>query len=377
MSRKLSALFVASLTAAGLAILPTTPASATAPALPSPPPCTDTTTAAVEFTLDMPGPLDAHGFYAVPSTSPVGIVVFSHGSGHSSYSWKHHLTRVAAELNVITIAVDGRGLIFNGGYKADGVTPDTDGWPVEAQAEDGIAAAKRFEAACPTATTIVNYGVSMGGNASGIIAASSEERSDGVTPLFDWWVDIEGVNNLIETYFEARAAAPSSALEIEAETGGPIETVGPAPFIERTNVLRVNDMKAAGLKGVVLVHGVDDGLVPNNQSTEMFAALNAAGIPAQFFVVTLKDDDTLANDRDTTGTGYVGKPVMVGALGEEYNSPIAGHASEMSTTHIVGMTGFERLNAIFDGAPPECSRLYWVDGQLGGAPDADDPAYAC
>jgi pimeloyl-ACP methyl ester carboxylesterase len=297
------------------------------------------------------------------------MVVFSHGYGHSSYSWKAHLARVAQRLNVITVAMDGRGLTFTGTFKSDGVTPNTSGWPVQAAADDGIAAAKLFESTCPGLGTIVNYGVSLGGNTSGIIAKTAAKRADGVTPMFDWWVDVEGVNNLVETYMEARGASPSAASDIQHETGGPIEVVGPDAYTARTNVLHTAEMKAAGLKGVVLVQGVDDGLVPYNQSQEMFDSLNAAGIAAQYFTVTLKSDES---ERETTLSQNVGK-----TTDPNYRSPLAGHASEMSTTHIVGVTGFERLDAIFGGHPPACTRVYWVDGQLGGAPTADDPAYAC
>ena len=328
--------------------------------------CTDASDGVVEFTLPVGGG-DAHGFYALPASAPQGIVLFSHGYGHSSYSWRAHLARVAASLDVIAIAVDGRGLIFNGTFKSDGVTPNTDGWPVMEAAEDGIAATSMFEAACPDADVIVNYGVSLGGNTSGIVAASNVRRADG-SPLFDWWVDIEGVNNLVETYLEASAAQPKTAREIEAQAGGTPDQQ-PEAYRLRTNVARAADMKAAGLRGVVLVQGVDDGLVPYNQSQEMFAALTAAGIPAQYFTVTLKDADS---ESETTLSNNVGRK-----LDPAYVSPLAGHASEMSTTHIVGQTGFERLDAIFAGRPPSCTRLYWVDGRLGGAPAADDPAYAC
>jgi hypothetical protein len=230
---------------------------------------------------------------------------------------------------------------------------------VAAAAEDGIKAAKEWEADCSTIDTIVNYGVSMGGNTSGIMAAAGALRADGTTPLFDWWVNVEGVNNLVETYLEARAASPSAAADIEEETGGSIEEV-PEEFLRRTNVARIADIKASGLKGAVLVHGVDDGLVPHNQSDEMFAALTAAAIPTQFFAVTLRSD---TSESGTTGTAIFVRPVD-----PTYDSPFAGHASEMSDTHIVGLTGFERLDAIFAGQPPTCTRVGVVDGQLGSTP---------
>ncbi|HEV7886704.1 MAG TPA: prolyl oligopeptidase family serine peptidase [Acidimicrobiales bacterium] len=321
-------------------------------------PCTDTDPGAVHFTLPVAGGT-AEGFYAVPDTNPVGIVVFSHGYGHSSYSWQEHAARVAASLHVIAIAMDGRGLTFLPTFKKPGV-PDTAGWPVKEAAEDGIAAAQLFQATCSTATTIVNYGVSLGGNTSGIMAAAGAKRADGTTPLFDWWIDIEGVNNLIETYMEARVALPSAAAAIEAQTGGPLES-HPDEFRARTNVLHASDMKAAGLKGVVLVQGVDDGLVPYNQSQEMFAALTAARIPTQYFTVTLKSDES---ERETTLSGAVANNVQPG-----YRSPLAGHASEMSTTHIVSKLGFQRLDAVFAGNPPACTKVAWVDGQVGSASD--------
>lgn len=326
------------------------------------PPCTDEVDTAVRFgiTVDDDARL-AEGFYAVPQTDPVGMVVFSHGYGHSSYSWQEHAARVAQELNVVAIAMDGRDLAILDTFKRPGI-PNAAGWPVKSAAEDGIAAAQAFEAACASIDTIVNYGVSMGGNTSGIMAASGAKRADGATPLFDWWVDVEGVNNLIETYMEARGADPGAAGAIEAETGGPIEEAQDA-YIQRTNVLRVQDMKDAGLKGVVLVHGVDDGLVPHNQGHEMFDALTAVGIPAQFFVVTLKSDES---ERETSLTGHA-----LGLVDPEYRSPAAGHASELSTTHIVGVTGFERLTAIFNGAPPACTRIAVVDGQVGSTPLVD------
>lgn len=330
----------------------------TVPETPTFPVCTDDVDAAVPFQIYVNGdPRPAKGIYALPATNPVGMVVFSHGWGHSSLSWQHHAARVARTLNVIAIAMDGRDLTILETFKAPGI-PNTAGWPVKTGAEDGIAAARLFEAACPTVDTVVNYGVSMGGNTSGVMAAAGAKRADGA-PLFDWWVNIEGVNNLVETYLAARAASPAARDQIERETGGPFEAKQDEYF-SRSNVRNVERMKAAGLKGVVLVHGVDDGLVPYNQAQEMFAALTAVDIPTQFFTVTLKSNQT---ERETAATGYVFNNVD-----KSYRSPLAGHASEMSTTHIVGVTGFERLDAIFAGQPPACTRVVVTDGQVGSTP---------
>jgi hypothetical protein len=325
--------------------------------------CADALDGAVRFSLPVNNQ-QATGSYALPSTKPVGIVVFSHGYGHSAQSWEHHLRRVAEQLHVVAVAMDGRGLRVVG-TKASGV-PDTRGWPVQAAAEDGIAAARYFQARCPDVKTIVNYGVSMGGNTAGIMAATLATRADGKTPLFDYWVDIEGATSMIETYLTARTLGPvngtakNAAEDIEAETGGPIEEQQDA-YAQRNVLTRAAEIKASGVKGVVLVQGVDDGLVPYNQSQEMRTALQAVGIPTQYFTVTLKSDES---ERETTLSGAV-----LGSVQADYRSPFAGHTSEMSTTHIVSLTGFERLAAIFNGAPPVCTREHVVDGQAGTAPE--------
>lgn len=325
--------------------------------------CTDTADTAIRFDIPVSGET-ATGFYALPDSAPTGLVVFSHGYGHSSYSWQHHLRRVAQELDVITIAMDYRGLTFLSTEKAPGI-PDTRGWNVTKGAEDGIAAAQYFQDECDVTGTIVNYGVSMGGNTSGLMAAAGATRADGTTPLFDYWVDIEGANAVAETYTGARILAPANAFarnaqtDIEAEMGGTFEQQ-PATYLNRSNITRAADMKAAGLKGVVLVHGVDDGLVTYDQSVTMRALLNVHGVPTQAYTVTFKSPES---ERETTATGYIGSQ-----LDPEYRSPLAGHASEMSTTHIVSVLGFERLTAIYDGAAPDCTREYVVDGERGQLP---------
>lgn len=350
---------VLSILSAGLvAVLPT---SARADGTQS---CIDNDDTAVALSLTVSGET-ATGHYSLPNSAPQGLVVFSHGYGHSSHSWKHHLRRVAAELDVIAVAMDYRGIEFLTTEKAPGV-PDTLGWDVTKGAEDGIAAAQWFDDHCNIHGPYVNYGVSMGGNTSGLMAATDADRSNG-DPLFDFWIDIEGAANVTETYTGARILAPFNAFaaqaqsDIETEMGGTFEQ-RPATYLEKSVVTRTLDMKRAGLKGVVLVHGVDDGLVTYDQSRQMQAALRAVGIDAQMNTVLLKSDES---ERETTLTGYLGTQ-----LDPTYRSPLAGHASEMSTTHIVSVTGFVRLAEIFQGRPPTCTQEYVVDGQLGTPPPA-------
>ena len=300
----------------------------------------------------------ASGFVAYPAAAPKGIVAFTHGYGHSALSWVHHLRRVARELGVVTVVMDNRGLKMLPPEKEGGL-PKSRGWNVSAGAADTIAATKLVEHCAPGGTNVM-FSVSMGGNTAGLALAEGVQRADGSGPLYDYWVDVEGATNVTETYLEARVLAPANATaanaveDITAEMGGPIESV-PQAYLDRSVVLRVDDIAASGLKGVAKVHGVDDGLVPFNQAREMVAALDANGIPVQMVNVLRR---TAESERETTATGYVG-----GQLDPNYTSPFAGHASETSTSHIVMKIAWDRLTWIYrNGYVPDCRQETVVDG---------------
>ena len=63
-------------------------------------------------------------------------------------------------------------------------------------------------------------GVSMGGNMSGLAlalaGANDITRSNG-KPLFDYWIDVEGSVNLVETYMAARGAAAAIPFAANAQ----------------------------------------------------------------------------------------------------------------------------------------------------------------
>lgn len=282
----------------------------------------------------------ASGRYALPAVdAPTQLVVMFHGNHNDSCAWRRHLQTVA-ERGAVAVAMDYTG------QRQEPV--ENYGWFVRAGAADSIAAAKFFLTRYPSIQQVFAFGVSMGGNASGIAVASPDAvRGDG-SPLFDWWVDIEGVNNLAEQYLVARLVVPvnpSAAIavqEIEEENGGTLEQV-PDRYLEISNVARAQDM--TGLKGVVLVNGLDDGLVPTIQSPEMFLALNAVGVPAHQFTVLLRGD----GESGTTATAIVAG-LLLGAAGQEYESPLAGHGWEGSDTQLVIQTGFDQLYALMDGS---------------------------
>jgi len=276
------------------------------------------------------------GRYALPATAePTQLVVMFHGNHNDSCSWRNHL-RAAAERGAVAVAMDYTG------QRQEGDVANW-GWFVREGAADSIAAARYFLERYPSITEVFAFGVSMGGNASGMAIASPDAvRADG-TPLFDYWVDVEGVNNLVEEYLIIRAVAPVNdgaavaQAEIEEEAGGSFEEA-PEQYAELTNLWRVPDMR---LKGAVVVHGVDDGLVSTSQSPEMAAALNAAGIPAHLYTVLLRGE---------AESGSTASAIVLGNFDEDYESPFAGHGWEGSDTHLVIRTGFEALWALMAGA---------------------------
>ena len=326
--------------------------------------CTDRSNVARLLTLTVKGQ-KATGRYALPSKKPTGLAVFGHGYGHTSASWAEHMKR-AAKRGVIAVTMDYRGLKISPDTDKDGL-PESRGWNAMAGAEDLIAAAQWFENACSSIKKIVLMGVSMGGNMSGLALALSKDvkRSDG-KPLFDYWIDVEGAVNVSETYHEARLVAQSgnayakkAQADIEAEMGGTFEEK-PEAYRDRTVVARIQDIKASGVRGVVVIHGIDDGLVPYNQAREMATLLGGSEIPTHLFTIGRR---SAKSERETTLTGYAG-----GQLDPNYTSPFAGHASEKSTTHIVMVTAFEQLWQLFDKPAIEGYEESVVDGPTGTYP---------
>jgi Prolyl oligopeptidase family len=295
------------------------------------------------------------GRYAVPRHAPIGLAVFAHGYRNSSASWVHHLTD-AADHGLVAVAVDYRGL---------GPAPDYRGWPAQAGAEDLVTAARYFLRRCADLNEVVLLGVSMGGNMSGLAVAADAKRADGRTPLWDYWIDTEGVTNWVETWAEATATAPGSAFsaaaeqDIEAEAGGTPVTA-PDAYRSRDVLARVPDIAASGVKGVIAIHSVEDGLVPNDQTQETTTALRAAGVPTDVYNVLRRTDARDPGHEQTT---------LLSDAGFGDQDPFSGHAWEGSSTHIVMTTSMSALFALFDPTTVKPSdREFLVDGQLGTVP---------
>jgi hypothetical protein len=304
---------------------------------------------------------DMNGLYAVPRRRPRGLVVFAHGHGHSVLSWANILTRVATNDGYIAVAME-----YPGSKLSDPMAPPPNdyeyGWRVREGAAHSIEAAQLFDRTCHGLREIVDYGVSMGGNTSGLMAEAHAKRANG-RPLFDHWFDIEGVTNLTEEYLGARALANSgnttaqtAVQEIQDETGGPIEQV-PAAYAALTVVDHAAAIRTSGIRGVVMVHAAADGLVPTDQTQQMAARLAQVGVPADVYEVGTRSPS--AQGSDTTLDGYLGLPIQ---------SPFAGHGYEGNPTATVISIGLAHLDAILQGReawPSGGVHEHFVDGTLG------------
>jgi acetyl esterase/lipase len=307
----------------------------------------------------------AQALYALPTRAPKGIVVFDHGYGHTMYSWAQHIARTASTLGVIAIAPDYRGQVDTPATKPGGL-PSSRGWQVAEGAEDSIAAVQLFDKRCGHSGTNVVYGVSMGGNTSGLVVASKPQDAKG-KPLFDYWVAVEPAVNVTETYQGARALAgvnefaAHAQADIEKEMGGSFESKS-SVYADRTVVNRTQDIAASGIKGVFIAHGIVDGLVTHDESRQLQVLLRAQQIPVDMYAVLTHSSGSEAG---TTLDGYAPVP---------HDSPFAGHASETSTTQDVGVAGFAALTDIFKGVVPRCRDTFF-DGAstLNGTADPGCP----
>ena len=106
---------------------------------------------------------------------------------------------------------------------------------------------------------------------------------------------------------------------------------------------RLGAIVASGIKGVVIAHGVVDGLVTHDESRQLQALLRAQGVPVDMasFLTHSK-----TSEAGTTVDGYAPVP---------HDSPFAGHASETSTTQDVGVAGFAALANLYKGAGVTCT----------------------
>ena len=309
--------------------------------------CTDDEDVALPLTVEVEGE-PAAGRISFPEGAPEHLVVFAHGYGHSSRSWTEHMRWAADELGAVAFAMDYRGTLQ---LPEDGEVGGTRGWQVREGAVDSNTVARAVLAACPGIQTVTMFGVSMGANTAGLAIAAQPTRPGSDDPLYDWWINVEGAANVVETYLEARSLAASgntfanNAVEdIEREVGAPFEE-DPQGYVDLAVVSHTEEIAASGLRGVFHVHGAEDGLVPYDQSRELWAGLRAASrdsLAQEFWTALRRDPNGPDPDEDqTNASDYV-----LGAADPTYESPFVGHGSEASADNDVMWFSLERLRAL-------------------------------
>jgi len=271
----------------------------------------------------------------VPDSQPTKLVVFCHGYGQTvEGAWLAHMRRTASP-DIAVVSTNYR---------------DNFGFPSLRGAEDTIIATRNALARFPSIKTVYALGVSLGGNVCGNAITESAKQSPTGKSLYDYWVDVEGLVNLSESWLEGSAALPEAAAGMERDAGGtPAEK--PDEYVRRSPALNAQTMKSGGLQAVAVIHGFNDGLVPYNQGREMATALLAAGIPTQFFNVIF---DGATQTSGTTLTG--GLALLTGGetpdVNDELGLNLTGHGFEGDYGHPVIRAGFDQLQLMLDGKFP-------------------------
>lgn len=209
----------------------------------------------------------ASGWLAYPNaTTPHAMLVFGHGCcGTPDQSV--FVRSYAAAFDAVVVAMDYRG---------------AGRWDVMKGHRDLIAAAEDLEARFPSISRTVAWGLSMGGETTGMAVAA---RPD----LFDYWVDTAGVVDLIQQFATLGAYPGPGAIDpqqpfagswIAEECGGTPAEV-PWEYLARSPLYSALSMR--GVKHVYITHGIGDLIVSYTQARAMFERLAAAAIPVSLY----------------------------------------------------------------------------------------------
>ena len=291
-------------------------------------------------------------YWARPSRSaPRALVVVFHGHGHNGEQYVSQLQTMADQLDLAAVAAS-----------TDELSPDKSSYrgPFDSVDEEAREAASAISWARQRFHTRQTYlfGVSMGGSGLAyFIDAATRAPQDTDAAWVQQFrplpvaglVDVEGIASLPETWAEATGFDKTSAAEIEKETGG-TPAAAPTAYQSRSlALLPTAEWKATGLRAAAVIHDVDDGLVPYNQTFEARAAIAAAGIPVQTYDVVFKDSCTQGNQ--TTLSATVVKAVSPDAAGSTESALcLAGHASENDPTTPNMEAAVQALKALVNGS---------------------------
>lgn len=282
-----------------------------------------------DYSVEVEPGVFADGLVGRPVGEPTAFVLILHGYGHKAEIHRGHLQRLAAQ-GYLAVAMDYRG----------------EGFALATGAADSIAATRDLRGDLPAYL----YSVSMGTAPAGMVLAE-------LPGVFEYWVDNEGLSDLAEIWAGATVLAPANAFaakardDIERECGG-TPAQEPACYAERSAMTRAVEFE--GLRGVVLTHGLNDGLVPYDQGRKMQAALAATGVPTEFYTYAR----CAAGQEGTTLTGYT----PLGGQG------VAGHGTESNDAHCLTGLSFRLLDDVIAGRLAIDGGEHVVDGDEELAP---------
>jgi hypothetical protein len=269
--------------------------------------------------------------YYSTSRAPRALVVVFHGHGHNGEQYVDQLAQIAAKYHVLAVAMATPELApskpnYRGPFDA-----------VDDEARDAAAAIHWARVTYHTGAHTYLLGVSMGGSGLAYFIDAATRPTHGDTdatwvqsfhPLpLAGLIDVEGIASLVETWAEASGFDTTSAGEIEAETGGTPASAFGAYRSRSLALVPTAEWKATKLPVVAVIHDVDDGLVPYNQTPEARAAVLAARIPLRTYDVVFQSDCAHGNQTTLTAQaenqipGFPTKTV-------EQRLCLAGHASE-------------------------------------------------
>jgi hypothetical protein len=270
-------------------------------------------------------------YYAAPSGHPRGLLVIFHGHGHNGEQYVAQLESLAARDRVVAVAM--------GTDELSATKPNYRGPfdSVDAEARDAAAAIHWARAKFGTGKRTYLLGVSMGGSGLAYFVDAATRPAHG-DPDAGWvqsmqplplagLVDAEGISNLAETWAEATGFDKTSAHEIEGETGGTPATASAAYRARSLALLPSKEWRATGLPVVAVVHDVDDGLVPYNQTYEARVAVLAARIPLRTYDVVFQSACAHGNQTTLTAQGENQIPGFPTSQ-VEARLCLAGHANE-------------------------------------------------
>lgn len=300
----------------------------------------------------------ATGRYAAPAHRPSTLVVINHGYSFDSHAWQWIMRDMAREHGVLVVAMDYRGTVAPGDFDGDGRgdyherkgarwdgSPRARGWPIAAGATDTNAITELVKRRCSSIEETVLFSVSMGVGAGGMALAESRG-------LYDYWIAVEGVTNLFEEYHGACALArtgnkfaTAACEDMAAETGNG----NPSELSSRTLITRSDEIGDSGLKGAVVVHAFEDGQAPYDQGRQLQVALRMQAIPTEFFSIGRRDAES---EQGTALSTHAGNS----------DTGLAGHATEVSDTHINMRVAYARLwKLIEERDVPDADREFVVD----------------